>query len=129
MALLSVIVPFLNEASTLPKVIARVRNSGHVAEIVAVDDGSTDGSGAVLSALASAPGVPVRLLGHERNRGKGAAIRTGLAAVTGQLVLIQDADLEYNPAEYARLLAPFADPAVQVVYGSRNLQPNPRSNA
>ncbi|MEO5960154.1 MAG: glycosyltransferase family 2 protein, partial [Opitutaceae bacterium] len=123
MALLSVIVPFLNEASTLPKAIARVRNSGHVAEIVGVDDGSTDGSVAVLAALASAPGVPVRVLRHERNRGKGAAIRTGLAAVTGELVLIQDADLEYNPAEYARLLAPFADPAVQVVYGSRNLQP------
>jgi glycosyltransferase involved in cell wall biosynthesis len=75
-----------------------------------------------------AHGPMVRVLRHTQNRGKGAAIRTGLAMVTGDLVLVQDADLEYDPAEYPVLLAPFSDPTVQAVYGSRNLRRNPRSN-
>ena len=124
---LSVILPCYNEARTLPEIVRRVRATALAHEIIAVDDGSTDASAAALVELSRAPGAPLTLLRHARNRGKGAAIRTGLAAVTGDLVLVQDADLEYDPTAYAALLAPFADPAVQAVYGSRNLHPNPRS--
>ena len=125
---LSVIIPAYNEAATVAEVIRRVLATGEAGEIVVVDDGSTDGTPEVLAGLQVRHGPVVRVLHHVQNRGKGAAIRTGLAAATGDLVLVQDADLEYEPAEYSVLLAPFSDPAVQVVYGSRNLQHNPRSN-
>jgi glycosyltransferase involved in cell wall biosynthesis len=125
---LTVIVPAYNEAATIAEVIRRVLATGVAEEIVVVDDGSTDGTAEILSHMPIAPGPVVCVLRHAQNRGKGAAIRTGLAVVTGDLVLVQDADLEYEPAEYSVLLAPFSDPAVQVVYGSRNLQHNPRSN-
>jgi glycosyltransferase involved in cell wall biosynthesis len=125
---LTVIVPAYNEAATVAEVIRRVLATGVAEEIVVVDDGSTDGTAEILSGLQIAPGPAVRVLRHAQNRGKGAAIRTGLAAATGDLVLVQDADLEYDPADYPVLLAPFSDPAVQVVYGSRNLRRNPHSN-
>lgn len=125
---LSVIIPVYNEAATLEEIITRVRATGLVDEIVVVDDGSTDSTPAILTRLEQAGRPPLRILRHQQNRGKGAAMRTGLAAVTGDLVLVQDADLEYDPADYPALLAPFADPAVQVVYGSRNLRRNPKSS-
>lgn len=125
---LSLIIPVYNEAATLEEIINRVRATGLADEIIVVDDGSSDDSSTILSRLQNSGQPPLRLFRHERNRGKGAAMRTGLDAVTGDLVLVQDADLEYDPADYAALLAPFDDPATQVVYGSRNLQRNPKSS-
>ena len=125
---LSVVIPTYNEAATLTEIICRVRATGLTDEIIVVDDGSTDSTPAILARLENSDHPPLRLLRHERNRGKGAAIRTALTAITSGLVLVQDADLEYDPADYAALLAPFADPSVDVVYGSRNLRDNPRSS-
>lgn len=125
---LSVIIPAYNEAATLEEIIRRVRTTGLAGEIIVVDDGSSDGSAAILARLQDDGQPELRLLRHSHNQGKGAAVRTGLAAVTGDLVLVQDADLEYDPADYQSLLAPFADPGVQAVYGSRNLRRNPQSS-
>lgn len=125
---LSVIIPAYNEAATLEKILGRVRSTGKVEELIVVDDGSSDETPAILQRRLAAGTPGLKILRHEKNRGKGAAIRTGLAAVTGELVLVQDADLEYDPADYGVLLAPFADPAVRAVYGSRNLQKNPQSS-
>ncbi len=125
---LSVIIPVYNEATTLAEIISRVRATGLAGEIVVVDDGSSDPSPLILEKLRNGSQPALQIFRHERNRGKGAAIRTGLAQVTGDLVLVQDADLEYDPADYPVLLAPFADPQVKVVYGSRNLRRNPRSS-
>jgi glycosyltransferase involved in cell wall biosynthesis len=125
---LSVIIPVYNEEATLEEIIRRVRTTGLADEIIVVDDNSCDNSPAILSRLQNSAQPPLRILRHERNQGKGAAIRTGLTAVTGNLVLVQDADLEYDPADYPALLKPFADPEVRVVYGSRNLRRNGRSS-
>jgi dolichol-phosphate mannosyltransferase len=125
---LSVIIPVYNEEATLGEIIFRVRATCRVDEIVVVDDGSTDASPQILARMQNHDHPSLQILRHERNRGKGAAIRTGLSAVTGDLVLVQDADLEYDPADYPTLLAPFADPEVVAVYGSRNLRHNPRSS-
>src|SRR5262245_48695735 len=126
---LSVIIPVYNEEGTLEELIQRVRATGLVDEIVAVNDGSTDCSTVILERLKCSGEPHLTVLHHSRNRGKGAAMRTGLAAVKGELVLVQDADLEYDPADYPQLLAPFAKASIEVVYGSRNLQRNPRSTA
>jgi glycosyltransferase involved in cell wall biosynthesis len=88
-------------------------------EIIIVNDCSSDGTAASLEAYKSKSSQNIRLLAHERNRGKGAAIHTGIAAATGDLIIIQDADLEYDPAEYNILLRPFLDGFADVVYGSR----------
>jgi glycosyltransferase involved in cell wall biosynthesis len=125
---LSVIIPVYNEARTLEKIIRQVRAIGLVDEIIVVDDGSADDSPAILRQLQDQAQPVLVILRHAQNRGKGAAIRTGLAAVSGDLVLVQDADLEYDPADYPALLAPFTDPSIEAVYGSRNLQRNPRSS-
>lgn len=125
---LSVIIPVYNEEATLEEIIGRVRATGLADEIIVVDDGSGDRSPQILERLQHSGSPSLRLLRHPQNRGKGAAMRTGLAAVTGELVLVQDADLEYDPADYAALLAPFARPGVEVVYGSRNLRRNPKSS-
>jgi glycosyltransferase involved in cell wall biosynthesis len=115
---LSVVVPVYNERPTLAEVIRRMRavQLPLELEVIAVDDGSSDGSGQVLQALQDST---VRVLTHGRNQGKGAAVRTGLAAASGDLVLIQDADLEYDPEDWLRLLDPILKGKARVVYGSR----------
>lgn len=128
--MLSVIIPVYNEAHTIHEVLRRVASVPIPKEIVIVDDGSTDGTVETLRGihspadfLAGEPPAPcsVKVLFHERNQGKGAAIRTGLAATSGDAVIIQDADLEYNPEEYPRLLEPLLKGDADVVYGSRFL--------
>src|SRR5688572_4504749 len=116
---LSVVVPAYNEARTIREVLARVRAVPLETEIVVVDDYSTDGTRELLAAEAETPGT--RVLLHPHNQGKGAAVRTGLAAVTGDLVVIQDADLEYDPADYPTLIRPILQGRSKVVYGSRFL--------
>ncbi len=117
---LSVVIPAYNERGTILEILRRVRavDAGLPKEILIVDDFSTDGTRDVLAGI---EGGDVRVLLHERNRGKGAALRTGFAAATGDIVLVQDADLEYDPAEYPRLIAPILDGHADVVYGSRFL--------
>ena len=117
---LSVIIPAHNEEATIDEVIEQVRavDLGDVAlEIIVVDDASTDSTVQKLAARAGQPGIKV--LTHPANRGKGAAIRTGLSSVTGDMVLIHDADLEYDPKDYPRLVAPIIEGRADVVYGSR----------
>jgi glycosyltransferase involved in cell wall biosynthesis len=119
---LSILIPVFNEFGTIGEILRRVRAAkadGLEKEIIVVDDASTDGTGDVLKKLAGDAGI--KLLSHPYNRGKGAAIRTGLEHATGDIVLIQDADLEYNPAEYSKLLEPILDGRADVVYGSRFL--------
>ncbi len=116
---LSVIVPVYNERRTLAEILRRIRAvelPNLSVEVVVVDDGSSDGSDKVLSALQDST---VRVITHPKNRGKGAAIASGLDAVRGDLVLVQDADLEYDPDDWHRLLDPIIKGKAQVVYGSR----------
>ncbi|HEY0017557.1 MAG TPA: glycosyltransferase family 2 protein [Longimicrobium sp.] len=115
---LSVVMPVYNEAETVAESTRRVRTVPLNVELVCVDDGSTDGTADVLRAL-EAEGVIHRLLLHPRNRGKGAAVRTGIAAATGEVIVIQDADLEYDPFDLPRLLEPIADGRADAVFGSR----------
>ena len=116
--MLSVIVPIYNERTTVAEIIRRIRavDLPVALEVIAVDDGSSDGTDKVLAALADST---VRVLVHPVNQGKGAAIRTGLGAVRGDLVLIQVADLEYDPDDWPRLLDPVLKGKARVVYGSR----------
>jgi glycosyltransferase involved in cell wall biosynthesis len=116
---LSVVIPVYNERRSIREIVDRVRTVRLplAVEIVIVDDCSTDGTREILDELGHLSDVRVML--HERNRGKGAALRTGFQAATGDLILIQDADLEYNPAEYPKLLQPILDGKADVVYGSR----------
>ncbi len=122
----SVLVPAYNEARTIARMLEAVygRNPGRDLEVIIVDDGSTDGTYEAVVAAAQ-PGT--RVLKHAKNSGKGTAIRTALAAATGDVVIIQDADLEYDPADYARLLKPIEDGKAEVVYGSRMMKSVPRS--
>ena len=115
---LSVIMPVYNERSTVAEIIRRVRNApvSQVVDVVVVDDASTDGTDKVLAALMDSS---VRVVTHEENQGKGAAIRTALTYAQGDLVLIQDADLEYDPDDWPRLLDPIMKHKASVVYGSR----------
>jgi len=117
---LSVVVPVFNERTTIAEILRRVQavEVSLDKEILVVDDGSTDGTQVILKAQ-SLPGLKV--LYHERNQGKGAALRTGFAAASGDIVIVQDADLEYDPREYPRLLEPILDGRADVVYGSRFL--------
>jgi glycosyltransferase involved in cell wall biosynthesis len=115
---LSVIVPVFDERNTVAEIVRRMREVDLPLdlEIVVVDDGSTDGTRAVLQQLGDST---VRVVTHPVNRGKGAAIRTGLEHVTGDLVIVQDADLEYDPQDWLKLLAPIRSGKARVVYGSR----------
>jgi glycosyltransferase involved in cell wall biosynthesis len=115
--LLSVVVPAYNEAATIETILERVRSVGVPCEIIVADDASTDGTGAILDRLAEQDSI--RVIHLPRNRGKGAAIRAALAHVGGQVVLIQDADLEYDPHDYPLLLRPILEDRADVVYGSR----------
>jgi len=120
--LLSIVIPVYNEKKTLFEIIRRVLASPIDAqrELILVDDYSTDGTRDLYSQLpAEFPDADIRVVLHERNQGKGAALRTGFANIRGDVVLIQDADLEYDPAEYPKLLAPIVDGRADVVYGSR----------
>ncbi|HEX8392424.1 MAG TPA: glycosyltransferase family 2 protein [Longimicrobium sp.] len=115
---LSVVMPVYNEAATLRHATARLRAVGLPMEVICVDDGSTDGSRDVLRALL-AEGVIHRLIEQPRNGGKGLAVRAGIAAATGDVIVIQDADLEYDPFELPRLLEPIQDGRADAVFGSR----------
>ncbi len=114
---LSVIVPVFNEATTISAVVKRLEDTGLPMEILLVNDGSQDGSGEVLDSLAERENV--RVIHHQQNRGKGAAIRSGLVAASGDCIIIQDADLEYDPEDFRLLLQPLVAGDADVVYGSR----------
>ena len=115
---LTVIMPVFNERSTVAEVVRRMRavELPFTLQVIVVDDGSSDGSDKVLRAIEDST---IRVLRHEHNLGKGAAIRTGLAEARGDLLLIQDADLEYDPEDWPKLLKPILDGKARVVYGSR----------
>jgi glycosyltransferase involved in cell wall biosynthesis len=115
---LSIVIPVYNEKDTLEEIFRLVELTPYVKEIIAVDDASTDGSRDILRRLAEEY-EDVRVIYHDRNQGKGAALRTGFAQVTGDVVVIQDADLEYRPDDYPALLEPIQQNVADVVYGSR----------
>ena len=115
--LLSVVIPIYNEVDTLDEVIRRVRGCGIPCELILVDDGSTDGTRAALEKYRGQSDI--RLIFHETNQGKGAALKSGFAQARGCVVVIQDADLEYDPAEYSKLLQPIIENQADVVFGSR----------
>jgi glycosyltransferase involved in cell wall biosynthesis len=116
----SVLVPAYNEGATVARVFERLAAIPLRLEVIAVDDGSSDDTGRQLDALA-AQGKVHRVIHHPANRGKGAAVRTAIAAATGDVMVVQDADLEYDPADLPLLLAPIADGRADAVYGSRFL--------
>lgn len=116
---ISVIIPVYNELQTIQEVVQRVQSQPFSKEIIIVDDYSTDGTRQLLQTAAWPPNV--RILYHDRNMGKGAGIRTALQAVTKDIVIIQDADLEYNPSDFGVVLRPILDGVADVVYGSRFL--------
>jgi glycosyltransferase involved in cell wall biosynthesis len=116
---LSVIIPVYNEVESIEVILHRVNETNLVSEIVVVDDGSQDGTRDKLKTLDGKNNVRVIL--HEKNQGKGAAVRTGMQAATGEILLIQDADLEYDPRDFPELLRPIEEGVADVVYGSRFL--------
>jgi glycosyltransferase involved in cell wall biosynthesis len=120
----SIVIPVYNEEATILKLVGMVVNAplppGFSREIICVNDCSRDGTGNKLEELRGLfPGVDIQVIQKQVNQGKGAALRDGFAAATGDVVLIQDADLEYDPADYPKLLGPIADDRADVVYGSR----------
>ncbi len=119
---LSIVIPVYNEHATLEELVSRVlaRDVGMAREVLLVDDGSTDGTRSLYPRILQRwPTEDIRVQLQERNQGKGAALREGFARATGDIVLIQDADLEYDPQDYPKLLAPILDGKADVVYGSR----------
>ena len=120
---LSIIIPAYNEKRTIAEIIKRVKNvdlPGGIQEIIVVDDGSTDGTRDIIKKI---PGI--EYIFHDKNQGKGGAIKTGFQKATGDFLIIQDADLEYDPAEYPRLLGPLIADRADVVYGSRFVGSDP----
>lgn len=116
---ISVIIPAYNEAKTIREIIHRVKQTGLIDEIVVVDDGSTDGTRDILAEIKHSGSV--RVIFHERNLGKGAAVRTGIHNAANEVMIIQDADLEYDPRDYPGLFRPLEEGIADVVYGSRFL--------
>ena len=116
---ISVVMPVYNELKTIDKIASRVLDNVYDAELIIVDDFSTDGTREKLKTIAQ--DARVKVFFHEKNQGKGAALRTGFQHVTGEVVIVQDADLEYDPREYKHLLEPILDGRADVVYGSRFL--------
>lgn len=114
---LSVVMPVYNERGTVKEMIEKVLAVDIVKELIIVDDHSRDGTREILKAFSSTPNI--KLLFHERNRGKGAALKTGFKEVKGDVVVIQDADLEYEPEEFKEMIAPIQKGKADVVYGSR----------
>jgi len=114
---LSVVIPIYNESATIEQLVSRVRAVPIDKELVIVDDGSTDGTADILRVLSA--DADVRVFRHEANQGKGAALRTGFKEAVGDIVIVQDADLEYDPREYPRLIQPILDGKADVVFGSR----------
>ena len=117
------IIPCFNERGTIQAILERVRHVDVPKEVIVVDDGSSDGTREILDHL-SERFPDVIILHHQRNRGKGAAVRTGLRCATGEIVIIQDADLEYDPDDYLAVIGPILEGRAEVVYGSRNLRRN-----
>jgi len=113
----SVVIPVYNERDTVRELVRRVQAVSIPKQIIVVDDGSTDGTRQVLAEIEAHQDLTI--LYHERNRGKGAALRTGFAHASGEIVIIQDADLEYDPAQYPELIQPIVEGKADVVYGSR----------
>ncbi len=114
---LSVIMPVYNERETLAEIVRQVLDTGLADEIVMVDDGSTDGTREIMQQWADHP--IIRVIYHETNRGKGSAVRTAFQSATGDIFIIQDADLEYDPRDYPKLIQPIREGRADVVYGSR----------
>lgn len=119
---LSIIIPVYNEAATIGEILSRIEAVDIDKEVIIVDDASTDGTREILEGLSPTQAKVIR---HPRNLGKGAAIRTGLKEVTGEVVIIQDADLEYDPQDYPHLIEPILENKAKVVYGSRFVGRNP----
>jgi glycosyltransferase involved in cell wall biosynthesis len=115
---LSVVIPAYNEKDTIHEILRRVRAVPIQKEIIVVDDFSTDGTREALRRMTESDG-DLKVIFHERNRGKGAALRTGFGHATGQIVIVQDADLEYDPAQYPELIQPIVEDQADVVFGSR----------
>ena len=118
---LSIVMPVFNEKETIREILAQVRAVGLVSQMVVVDDFSTDGTREILKEEEQKGDLTLIL--HDRNRGKGAAVRSGLEHITGDIVIIQDADLEYDPRDYPTLIRPIVEGRVKVVYGSRFIGP------
>jgi glycosyltransferase involved in cell wall biosynthesis len=125
---LSIVVPVYNERATIERIVAAILDvplPNLEKEIVIVDDYSTDGTRDILAVLAQKPGI--RVIYHEKNQGKGAALRTGFAEATGDIIVVQDADLEYDPVEHPKLVQPIVEGKADVVYGSRFITGKPVS--
>jgi glycosyltransferase involved in cell wall biosynthesis len=116
---ITVLIPVYNEINTIKEILRRVQAMDVASEILIVDDGSQDGTRTILKEMDGSNGI--RVLLHEKNQGKGAAVRTGIKAARGDIILIQDADLEYDPRDYPVLLQPLEEELADVVYGSRFL--------
>jgi len=116
---LSVVIPVYNEAQNLEKLVAKVLRVPIDKELIIVDDGSTDGTADILRTRVAALAPNIKWHVHATNQGKGAAVRTGLGMASGEILIVQDADLEYDPADFVPIIAKFDDPSIHVVYGSR----------